>query len=224
MKKNMFFSILMLTIGIASCSSNSTQIDEDGDKVIQTLAKSQRYRVNGDNGQEFSEVKLIRDITVEDSLNLKLNEPIVKEIIEVHTRMLENIKYQISKEADPTYAYDANSSVEEKIDEINQFADAWSGTFSDKFYFNMYYKRIFRLKNLPKGQVIAKVYSVTHKRKIDDKEWSTDYWVMSPDLSTCLAKIENEQTKQIPKSTTGLEKIHFDYVIDERNFISNGVE
>ena len=214
----------MLTIGIASCSSNSTQIDEDGEKVIQTLAKGQFYRVEGDNGQEFSEVKLIRDITVEDSLNFLLNEPTVKKIIEEHTRMLENIKHQITNEADPTYAYNGSSTIEERIDEINQFADAWAGAFNDKFYFNTYYKNIFRLKNLPKDQVIAKAYSVTHKRKIDDKEWSTDYWLMSPDLSTCLGKLEVEQTKPIPKSKNDIEKIHFDPVIDQRNFISSGVD
>lgn len=212
MKKNLLASILMLSLGTISCS-NSIQLGEDGDQVIETLAKGQFYLVDGDNGQEFSEVKLIRDITAEDSLNLLLNEPTVKKIIEEHDRMLENIKYQISKQADPTYAYDASSTVEERIDEINQFADAWSGTFNEKFYFKTYYKNIYRLKNLPKGQVIAKAYSVTHKRKIDDKEWSTDYWVMSSDLSVCLAKIQVEQTKEVPKSTTDLEKIHFDYVV-----------
>jgi hypothetical protein len=223
MKKNLLASILMLSIGAISCS-NSTEFGGDEGKVLETLAKGQFYHVSGDNGQEFSEVKLIRDITAEDSLNLLLNEPTVKKIIEEHNRMLENIQYQISKESDPTYAYDASSTVEERIDEINQFADAWAGTFNDKFYFNTYYKNIYRLRNLPKDQVIAKVYTVTHKRKIDDKEWSTDYWLMSPDLSACLGKIQAEQTGEIPKSTIDIEKIHFDPVIDSRSFISTGTE
>jgi hypothetical protein len=219
--KNCLFA---LTSIVAISCSNSIQLGEDGDKVIQILSKGQFYRVEGDNGQEFSEVKLVREITAGDSLNFLLSNETVKHIIEEHDRMATNIQYQITKEADPSYAYNGSSSVEERIDEINQFADAWNGTFSEKFYFKLYYQQIFRLKNLPKDKVIAKIYSVKHKRKIDDKDWSVDYWVMSPDLSTCFSKIDVEQTKLIPKSKNDIEKIHFDYVIDERNFISSGVD
>lgn len=219
--KNCLFVIT--SIFAISCS-NSIQLGEDGDKVVQTLSKGQFYRVDGDNGQEFSEVKLIRDVTAEDSLNFMLNEPTVNKIIEEHDRMAENIRYQITNESDPSYAYNGSSSVEERIEEINQFSDAWAGTFNDKFGFNNYYKHIFRLKNLPKTQVLAKVYSVKHKRKIDDKKWSIDYWIMSPDLSTCFAKIDLEETNPIPKTKVDIEKIHFDPVIDERNFISSGID
>lgn len=222
MKKNLLASILMLSLGAISCSSSSTQFDKDGEKVLETLKKGQvGYR---EKVHEFAEVKFVRDVTAEDSLNVQMSIGLVKRIIEDHIRMVENIQYQISKSSDPTYSDNSNTTVEERIDEANLFADAWSGKFDSKFTYNTFYQTIYRLKSLAKDKVIGKIYAVKFKRK-EDKDWSIDYWLMTPELAiSSFGRIDEEEIKPIPKAAITLEKIHFDYVIDSRNFITPSVE
>jgi hypothetical protein len=213
----------MLSLGAIGCST-SVQFDGEGQKVIDLLTKENQYRINNEDPQEFSEVKLVRELTASDSLNILLNSKVADEIIESHSRMADNIQYQIQKSSDPSYADNSNTTVEERIDEINLFADAALGKFDDKFTFVSFYKAIYRLKSMPQDQVVCKMYAITHKRQSDTK-WITDYWFFNPSIDgSAYRMIQLEDTKQLPKAKTTLKQIQFDYVIDERNFMSSGVE
>lgn len=221
--KILFASTLALSLGAISCS-NSVQFDGESQKVIDLLTKENQYRINNENPQEFSEVKLVRELTASDSLNILLSSKLVDEIVESHSRMADNIQYQIQKSADPSYVDNSNTTVDERIDEINLFADAALGKFDDKFTYVSFYKSLYRLKSMPKDQVVCKIYAITHKRQSDTK-WTTDYWFFNPSIDgSAYRMIQLEDTKQLPKAKITLEQIQFDYVINEQNFMSSGVD
>lgn len=215
MNMNISAILLTVTLGVISCSS-SVKFDADGEKVLKYLKDARYYPPTG---QDFLEVKLVKTITAEDSLNIILsNESLLNKIITDYNRTLESIKYNIANPSDLNY------SVEESITEINRYADAFDGKFDDVewdrlFAYKYFFKNLYRYRTAQKDQVLVKVYRIRYTKKLyDDREAveKTDYFLMKPNLEgNYEGKKGVEVTNAIPKSNFDIEKLHFKQFVRE---------
>lgn len=216
MKKMIFMLLIAFSTGLTGCSS-STQLDADGEKVVQALKTFYNKEIH-----EFSEIKLYRDVTAEDSLNFLLkDENFLEKII---------ADYEVSSHNVQVFIENRNLSftqwqIDNSIEKINRYADAYFGKFDggdwgSEFPYERFYRHLTRYKNMPKDKVLAKIYSVTFKRK-QDEAWKTEHWVLKPDLSQYITGIRGNDLNPVPKSNFDIERLKFDYVINENDFIKS---
>jgi hypothetical protein len=207
-----------LSLGLFSCS-NSTSLDADGEKVVKALKIYYSKEIH-----DFSEIKLLRNVTAEDSLNFLLkDEKFLEKIIADYKLRLENVQRGI---ANPYYSGVSVYNVDEEIDKINRYADAFDGIFDGgewdhkEFPYHNFYKNLSRYKSMAKDKVIAKIYSVTYKRK-DGEKWKTEHWVLKPDLSEYITSIKGNDLNPTPKSNFDIQRLKFDHVINENEFMKS---
>lgn len=204
--KSISIGFTLASILLLSCSG-SIQFGADEEKVKNTFLKVREFKPEL---CEFFEIKLVRNVTAEDSLYYNLNMPsFIEELIADYNRTLANLKNRIAKRNDPSQQYKEFQEgwLEDDIEEVNRFANAFDGKFDDKEWkYKRLYRDVYRLKNLPPDKVLGKIYSITYKHR--DIEKSTVLYVYHPNLEkTNGGTIDLERTEPAPKFD--LEMIHF---------------
>lgn len=216
MKKMIFMLLIAFSTGLTGCSS-SAQLDADGEKVVQALKTFYNKEIH-----EFSEIKLYRDVTAEDSLNFLLkDENFLAKIMADYENRLHNVQVVIENRNLSFTHWQIDNSIEK----INRYADAYFGKFDgseweSQFPYERFYRNLTRYKDMPKDKVIAKIYSVTFKRK-QDEAWKTEHWVLKPDLSEYITGIRGNDLNPVSKSNFDIERLKFDYVINENEFMKS---
>jgi hypothetical protein len=198
----LYFIFLVLPIVAISCSAS---LDADGEKVKTAFIKSRGLRPEF---VSFSEIKLVRNVTAEDSINyfLETTDNITKDYNETLQAIVHWTELK-KKEANSYSVYNHDSFIQKFTDELNMFADAYDGKFTNeqwKYYF--VYSKLYRLRKMDPTKVVGKIYSITYSTKSGAK---TEFWLFDAEITTTIGGVLNpEDTKA--HEHRNLEKIHFE--------------
>lgn len=195
-------SILIVLSGVAmSCS---TSVNGDSEKVKSAFIKSRSIKAQL---VSFTEVKFIRNVTVQDSINLLLKTS--DEIIKDHDATMQKIKEWTAlkeKEANSYSQWDHDSYIQKFTNELNMFADAYEGQFSDetwKYYYT--YSKLYRLRKMDPTKVVGRIYSITY---VMNKKAQTQLWLFDAEITTTVGGVLSDEDTIEPEHGD-IEKIHF---------------
>ncbi len=220
-----YFLFTITILGI-SCS-NSANFTGDEEKVKNAFIKSRGIKPELFS---FSEIRLIRDVTVEDSINYFLGS--TNEIIKAHDETLQKLNDWISlkqKEANSYSQWDHDAYIQKFTDDLNRFANSYNGDFSgESWMYDYTYRKLYRLRQMDRNKVIGKIYSITYTL---NKKMQTQIWCFDADITTTVGGMLDDEATNKPEQRD-LEKIHFkryeeaseEEELPEAKFIQEGGE
>jgi hypothetical protein len=192
--------LAMLTTGISCSGSNNG----DEEKVKTAFIKSRGIRPELFS---FSEIKLVRDVTVEDSINYFLGS--TDAITKAYDETLQSLNGWIAlkqKEANSYSEWNHDSYIQKFTDELNRFADSYDGKFSEESWMYDYtYRKLFRLRQMDRDKVVGKIYSITFTL---NKKTQTQIWCFDANITTTIGGVLDDEMAKKPIQRD-LEKIHF---------------
>lgn len=194
--------LIILSLITISCST-STNVDEE--KVKSAFLKSRGFKTEL---VSFTEIKLIRNITAQDSINILLKAS--DEIIKDHDATMQKINEWTElkeKEANSYSQWDHDSYIKKFTDELNMFTDAYEGKFSDetwKYYYT--YSKLYRLRKMDPTKIVGRIYSITY---IMNKKTQMQVWLFDSEITATIGGILSEEDTMEPEQRD-IEKIHFE--------------
>lgn len=219
-------TLLILTfLGISCSGSNS--FDGDGEKVKSAFIKSRGIKPELFS---FSEIKFIRNVTVEDSINHFLGA--TDKIIKAHDETLRKLNDWISlkqKEANSYSEWNHDEYIQKYTSELKQFSDAFDGKFSEESWMYDYtYRKLYRLRQMDSNKVLGKIYSITYTL---NKKTQTQIWCFDPNITTTVGGMLDDEMVKKPLQGD-VENIHFKHYdgtskeeeLPEATFIQEGGE
>ena len=203
MKRIIILNFLLLTLSVLTMSC-SPRFDGDEEKAKNAFIKSHGIKPEL---LSFSEIKLIRNVTVEDSINYFLGA--TGEIIKAHDETLKKLNDWVAlkqKEANSYSQWNHDSYIEKFTNEANRFTDAFEGRFSDDSWaYDYTYRKLYRLRQMDRNKVIGKIYSITYTL---NKKTQTQTWCFDVDITSTIGGALDEESIKKP-SPGELDKIHF---------------
>lgn len=203
MKRIIILNYLLLTLPIITFAC-SESFDDDGEKVktafIQTRGINPKFTT-------FSEIKFIRNVTVQDSINDFLEA--TDEIISDYNSTLQGINHWTElkkKEANSYTVYNHDSYIQKFTDELNMFADAYEGKFSNDLWKHYYtYSNLYRLRKMDPSKIVGKIYSITYTTRSGTK---TESWLFDSEITKTIGSVLYDIDLKV-REQRDMEKIHF---------------
>ena len=219
-------SVLFATgiLGI-SCTNNSFTGDEE--KVKNVTTKSLNYPSGTMN---FTEIKLIRNITVQDSINyfLKYSD----EIVHDHEAAIQKLNSWLGQKGSKSYSdWDVDAEIKRWTEELNRYVDAYEGkTVSESWAHEFVYRKLYEFRQMDPNNVLGKIYTITYTLK--GSKPITDIRSFDANITKSINAYAYIEAVRKPVEKD-LEEIHFKRVgsnsteeeeLQEANFIKEGGE
>lgn len=194
-------------IGLGCSSSNNFSGDEEKVKNVTIQAYARNYKPSTMN---ITAIKLLQNITVEDSMNYFLQYS--DEIIHDHDAAVQKLNYWLDQKQSKSYSdFDVNAEIARWTDELNKYVDAYEGgkTFSEKWAYEYVYKKLYEFRQMEPDKVLRKIYSVTYTVTGMSKS-ITEIRSFDADITTTFGTYSDmERINWLVKQQRDPEKIHF---------------
>jgi hypothetical protein len=195
---------ILFTITILGIScSNSASFNGDEEKVKNVTTKCYKYPAGTMN---FTEIKLIRNITVQDSINyfLKYSD----EIINDHDAAVQKLNTWIGQKESKAYSdWDVDTEIKRWTEELHRYVDAYDGkAVSESWPHEYVYRKLYEFRQMDSNKVLGKIYTITYTQR--GSKPITDIRSFDAEITKSIASYAYIEAVQQPASRN-LEKIHF---------------